>query len=208
MKIKRSISKILLSMILCVCLLPMPFGVMAEGEVTVTVSGGTQITFDAATTAYNVTVPVWYASGVDSYTYENPVITVDNAGEAVAVTMPATLPGDATFVIDGTTYTISLGLAKNMYENGGHETTPVKFKAGTQWSPRTRTNDTAYTGSYSIIRLNSQVDSYLGYGWDGQYHQPTLTQGKTYLSSYATRLAPTESTEYISCSSTCCRKSD
>ena len=89
------------------------------------------------------------------------------------------------------TYTINLSaLGANVYVEGGFENTSVNdnsnFLSSGQGYGMVVFDDTAYTGSHSIRRVSAYSNGPYSY----IPGQSALVKGKTYLSSYATRLAP------------------
>ena len=191
MKTTRTILSVILSLIFCLSLLPVP--AFAAGNVTAVVAGGKSYLLDAAVTT-EISVPVFYAEGVD--VYEVPVITVTNGSETAALAVPEVLPAEVAVTIGGTAYNVSLKpRGANMYENGGSETGKTSnfmrgggFAAGV--APMSITTLDAYSGSRSLVRPKAYSHDYVEYVLDGELIQPVLKAGKTYLSSYATRLHP------------------
>ena len=145
----------------------------------------TDLDFDSAITEYSVPVPVLHKNGVDSYSWQMPVVeaTAMNNDDEVEIEYPDSIPGNILVkVSDGEitkTYTIALDFAgKNLYADGGFENGvwPTYFAFLSQIS------DNPGKGNYSMNVKYSSPSSY----W---YPEPpvTVSANKNYLASSMVR---------------------
>ena len=205
MKMKKSISKILLSLVLCFSVLPVPHiatsasaatGVFVQSagglaDISVTGNGVSAFSFDPEILSYSVDVPIVYADGdVTEPTYTVPTVIATAAeGYTADVSLPETLPGKAVISVadaEGQTvgsYEIRFTLkGENFYADGGFESGEVGSNTSfvSSYDAITVTDSTALFGAHSAYRIG---------GSDYMVYQPAvvLEPGKTYLSSRSSR---------------------